>query len=91
MTDQPIDPRFKSVMQSLAHELDERFNGPRLPGIPRAAKNGFVLLAFEFGEPETGLVNYISNAHRADMLAAMKAFIARAEGRMIDTPSEARQ
>lgn len=87
----PIQPQFEADMRDLARDLDTRFNGPILPGLPRTAKNGFVLLAFEFGEHETGLINYISNAQRGDMLAAMKAFIARAEGRMVDLPAGARQ
>lgn len=40
---------------------------------------GFNLLIFNFGEG--GATFYISNAQRADMLKAMKEFIAKQEGR----------
>lgn len=75
----PIDPAFRDLMNRVAGGLDEAFNGPP----PRAdRKVGFALLTFNFGEFDHGRVNYISNAGRADMLAAMKEFIARAEGRV---------
>lgn len=42
---------------------------------------GFALFIFPFG---LGFMSCISNANRDDMLAAMKEFIARAEGRYDD-------
>lgn len=47
---------------------------------------GFALLVFPFGDKPKGRMNYISNAQRADMLIAMKEFIARSEGFDVDTP-----
>ena len=77
-----IEPAFRDLMNRLAAALDEAFNGAKLPGIPRKPQVGFVLLTFNFGQIDNGRVNYISNADRADMITAMKEFIARAEGRV---------
>lgn len=77
-THEPISPEYMEMMNSLAAAIDDLFNGKERP-----KKNGFVLLVFPFGEPVK--VNYISNAKREDMLAAMKEFIARAEGRYHET------
>lgn len=44
---------------------------------------GFALLIFGTGE-SAGRMNYISNANRDDMLAALKELIARFEGRYND-------
>lgn len=76
----PISPEYTAMMNSLAMALDASFNGDA-----KAAdrKNGFVLLVFPFGDHANGQdrINYISNAVRADMIVAMKEFIARCEGR----------
>lgn len=45
----------------------------------------FAVLVWPFGDSEGGNVDYISNGTRDDMLTAMKEFIARAEGRVIET------
>lgn len=68
-------------MNDLAHELDARLNGGRLPGLGQKRRVGFAMLTFEFGKTEGGRVNYISNAGREDMISAMKEWLARAEGR----------
>lgn len=83
----PIDPKFHAIMNALADGLDQIFNGPALPGIPRKSKVGWCLLSFEFGKVEGGRVNYISNGDRADMIAAMHEWLARAEGRVAETPA----
>ena len=44
---------------------------------------GFALLFFPFGA-KAGRMNYISNAQRNDMLAALKELTARFEGRFND-------
>jgi hypothetical protein len=79
----PIDPRFHETMNALAEALDGIFNDT---AVGRVRKVGFVLLSFEFGKVDGGRVNYISNGARADMIAAMKEWIARAEGRVAVTP-----
>jgi hypothetical protein len=81
---EPIEPQFQRLMNTLATVLDETFNEHRT-GSARTV--GFVLLSFNFGDK--GRVNYISNADRDDVIATMKAFIARAEGRMPDDDTPA--
>ncbi|WP_235890534.1 hypothetical protein [Martelella alba] len=75
-------------MNELARRVDEWFNGPRLPGVKRGV--GFVLLVAEFGKIDGGRVNYISNGSREDMVAMLREYLARLEGRAADGP-ETRQ
>jgi hypothetical protein len=77
----PIQGEFRETMNAVAGGLDEIFNG-KASGDDRQV--GFVLLTFKFGETDGGRVNYISNAEREDMLAAMREWLARAEGRAVD-------
>ncbi len=86
----PIVPEQRALMNKIAHTLDVAFNGPP-PAPPRAfdRKVGFVVLSFNFGEVSGGRVNYISNADRDDMVAALKELLGRWEGRVADTPSTA--
>lgn len=63
-------------MNALAEAIDEVFN---VPGQPKTV--AFVLLTAKFGEIDGGRVNFITNGDRADVLAMMKEFIARSEGR----------
>jgi len=72
----PILAEFRPAMNDLARALDRFFNADL-----ENRKIGFVLLTAEFGKIDGGRVNYISNGERGDMLAMMKEFIARAEGR----------
>jgi len=74
-----VDAKTTALMQSLASALDGVLNGED-KGADR--KVGFTLLLFNFGDE--GRVNYVSNADRADMLASLKALVARFEGRMTD-------
>ena len=76
----PIEPEFEAKMRSLANLLEDVFNG-ELTGNDRRV--GFALLLFKFGSGDDHRANYISNAERADMLAVLKEFIARNEGRYI--------
>lgn len=78
----PIQQQYRALMNATAEGLDKIFNGDQHP-----KKVGFVLLSFEFGKTEGGRVNYISNADRADMIAAMNEWLARAEGRYAE-PSD---
>lgn len=76
----PISPKYRGAMNALARVLDKALNGKARP-----KKVGFVLLTFEFGiEDGSGRVNYISNADRRDMIVAMKEWLARAEGRLVE-------
>jgi hypothetical protein len=84
----PDDHETVIMHQSMARALDEFLNGEKKEG--RAKKYGFVLLTFEFGHTDNGLVNYVSNANREDMLTAMREWIARAEGRVLE-PTKERQ
>lgn len=77
---QPIDPRHRANMNLLASAIDETLNGKVKP-----KRLAFVVLVAEFGAIDNGRVNYISNGSRDDMLSMMKEFIARAEGRYVDT------
>jgi hypothetical protein len=87
MSNAPIQPDYRDMMRKIAEAIDEGFNGNRKP-----KKVGFVLLTAEFGKIDGGRVNYISNGERDDMIAMMKEWIARAEGRYVETqPGEARQ
>lgn len=78
----PIEAKYREKMSDLAEALDHVFNGDA-KGSDR--KVGFVLLSFEFGKTEGGRVNYISNGERSDMIASMREWLARAEGRMPET------
>lgn len=78
---QPIEPQFLGVMNALASGLDAALNG-EAKGHDR--KVGFVLFTFNFGQFDGGRVNYISNADRTDMIASVKEWLGRAEGRMTD-------
>lgn len=77
---EPIQPQFRAAMNEIAEALDDIFNGAG------ERKVGFVLLSFEFGKTDGGRVNYISNGERCDMIAAMREFLGRAEGRVSDEP-----
>lgn len=70
--------------QTMAQGLDTVFNGDAKG---RARKTGFALFWFEFDAIEGGRVNYVSNAKRADMLVAVKEWLARAEGRTQEPPA----
>ena len=73
--EQPIEPKVRSVMNEIGQTLG-RVIKQHAPGY------GYALLVFKLGDAREGdRMNYISNAVREDMLAAMKEFIARAEGR----------
>lgn len=66
--------------QGIAKGLDAILNGD---GAKR--RFGFALFIFEFGKTENGRVNYVSNADRGEMLTAVREWLARAEGRVIET------
>lgn len=74
--DGPIEQKHHKLMNTLAHTLDELFNG-EARGTDR--KNGFILMVFPFGNTD-GRANYISNAERADVVTMLKEQLARFEG-----------
>lgn len=78
---EPIPDEHIEAMNALAGAIDDVLNGPQLPGLKRARKVGFVLLTANFGEIDNGRVNYISNGNKADMIAMVKEYLARLEGR----------
>lgn len=80
---EPISADQRDLMRALAASLDELFNGQAHAPNPKV---GFVLFSFNFGAVTGGRVNYISNANRADMIVAVKEWLARAEGRVAETP-----
>ena len=63
------------LMKAIASGLDDILNGTERP-----KKTGFVVLVFPFDGPEGQRVNYVSNAERADMRAALKEISARFDG-----------
>lgn len=75
----PIQTKHRASMNAVAKALDDTFNGNTRP-----KRVAFVLLLAEFGQIDGGRVNYISNAERADTIAMMKEWIARAEGRFVE-------
>lgn len=90
MTAAPIDEKTLRIMQGLAAGIDDVLNGPA-PAVGRRDRRiGFVLLVAEFGVIEGGRVNYVSNGDRADMVAMLREYLARLEGRYVETP-EGRQ
>lgn len=64
MPDEPIEQKYRDMMNGLAHALNKVL-----------APAGFALFVFDF--KDNSKVNYISNAKREDMVAAMKEWIKR--------------
>jgi hypothetical protein len=63
------------VIQELARAIDLCLNGQE-----DQKRNGFCLFIFPFDDLEGTNTNYVSNAKRDDVKAAMKEVIARWEG-----------
>ena len=81
----PIQPDAHGPMNKLARDIDRGLNG-RAKG--KVKRYGFILLVSEFGKIEGGRVNYISNGDRADMIAMLREYLARVEGRVpTDAPT----
>ena len=70
----PVEEKMRGIMNDIGHLIGDAIHNVD-------PNYGFALLVFECGERVDSRMNYISNAHREDMLAAMKEFIARNEGR----------
>lgn len=71
----------KDLYNAIAGGLDDILNGPVRP-----RRLAFVVLVAEIGKIDNGKVNYVSNANKQDILAMMKEYIARAEGRHVEGP-----
>jgi ribosomal protein S12 methylthiotransferase accessory factor YcaO len=71
----PIEQKHRHPMRAAMDALKEVF-----PGM------GITLMVFNYGDMSR--MNYISTAKREDMLKAMKGFIARHEGRMMEEPDK---
>lgn len=79
----PIEPEAHQVMNLLANLIDEALNGEA--SVRHGLRKwGFALLAFNLSETEDKRANYIANCRREDMIAAMKEFVARNEGRFAE-------
>ncbi|SEJ48377.1 hypothetical protein SAMN05421762_1354 [Pseudooceanicola nitratireducens] len=76
MTDH-IEAQHHATMNALAEGIDKILNSETMP----ARRFGFVLLVSEFGKIEDGRVNYISNGNRDSMIAMLREYLARLEGR----------
>lgn len=76
--EQPVEPKYREQMNELGRLINEFFNPDG------NKKTGFALFVFPFGQGDDHRSNYISNANREDMLATLKEFIARAEGRYVE-------
>lgn len=85
---EPIDEKYLEAMNRLANMLDQYFNADMKPG-----DNGtvFLLLVGEVNNMGGGRVNYISNGQSDDMLALMREYLARAEGRYSEPEQESKQ
>ena len=79
MSGQKINPKMTDEVRASGERLAEIIDAALPPG------HGFALLIFEWGSD--GNLSWISNADRDDMLATMKDFIARHEGRALDPPA----
>lgn len=79
------DQRTADFMRALAEGIDDALNGSARP-----KGYAFALFVFPFDMPEGARTNYVSNADKKDMVAALKEVVARFEGRGHNAP-EGRQ
>ena len=79
MADAPIQQQYREMMNGLAEGIDDVLNGDARP-----KKIGFALFMFEFDKVDANRVNYISNGKREEMLVAVREWLARAEGRVVE-------
>jgi hypothetical protein len=76
----PIEKKHRAQMNAIMQALTEVFPG-----------YGVALMVFDTRESDqprkSGRINYICNADRESMLVALKEFIARHEGMVVDGPT----
>ena len=70
------DQQSRRDIERACRSIGAKIAGSVPPGL------GFMLLLYDFGG--AGSIAYFSNGQREDMIAAMKEFIARVEGRYVD-------
>lgn len=70
----------EEIMRAMAKAMDQALNGSN-----GKKENGFVILIFPFDAPEGARVNYVSNADRRDIVAALKEITARFEGQPLNS------
>jgi hypothetical protein len=80
MSDHDDLQKTEETMRGLAQGIDEVLEKAT------GQKKGFALVVFEFGQP--GLGNYISNARREDMVAALRETADRIEKRETIPPAQ---
>lgn len=69
-------------LRELMNDIGRRIGGVLKETVKNTGEQyGFALLMFGLKGEESSRMNYIANVNREDMLAAMKEFIARNEGR----------
>jgi|SRR6186713_574657 len=74
--DGPVEPQYVDMMKEVARLIDVMFNS-NAKGDEKTV--GFVLLVFPFHSHE-GRCNYMSNAHREDVVILLKEQLKRFEG-----------
>ena len=76
----PIEPKLAALMNHLGSILDDA-----LEECNDGKRMGFALFVFDFGKG--GRMNYISNANRGDVVAALREAIASLEVRAHQAPT----
>ncbi len=79
MNGKTINPTMTREVKASGEKLAQVIDAALPPG------HGFALLIVEFGDE--GNLSWISNVERDDMIATMKDFIPRHEGRALDPPA----
>ncbi|MGF7151295.1 hypothetical protein FHS96_004958 [Sphingomonas zeicaulis] len=79
----PIEKKHRSLMNGVASALDHAFNPDGKSSVV------FTLFIAEAGKMEGGRVNYISNGSRDDMVAMVREWLNRVDGRGAHAPSTA--
>jgi|SRR5215831_5236909 len=77
--EQPIERVLVKLMNDIGHILDGALKEHTAKHTDE--KYGFALFMFGLTGNESSRMNYVANVNREDMLAGLKEFIARAEGR----------
>jgi len=77
--EEPIPANIRELMNDIGNIIGRVIQKQVNKG---EEKYGFALFMFDF---KPGRISYISNANREDMLAALKEFIAKHEGRFDDS------